>query len=122
MFLKLDKSKIEEKKSVYIFKFYLDWNNNDVVYKIGVTSREEVTSRLAEVVIGFFNMFRFIPKCTAIRFSSCSDAYGKEKELHKIFENSAIRFHKKFSGSSEFFQIEDEDELLSRYDLLVKGK
>ena len=121
MFLKFDKSKITEKKAVYVFKFYLDWNNNDIVYKIGVTSREEVGRRLSEVLLGFYTTFRFTPRCTVLRFSSCNDAYGKEKVLHREFKDSSIRFNGKFGGSTEFFQIEDEDGLLAMYDKEVKG-
>jgi len=122
MFLKLDKSKLEDKQAVYVFKVYLDYKNEDVVYKIGITSRDEVGHRLAEVLFGFFGVFRYTPRCVVLRFSSCSDAKSKEKALHEEFLDSRVTFNSKFSGCTEFFQIGDEELLLDMYDKLIKGK
>lgn len=122
MFLKLDKNKVKEKQAVYIFKFYLDYNNRDVVYKIGMTTREEVAHRLAEVLLSFFLVFRYTPRCSVLRFSTCEDALGKEKALHSMFIDNSVEFLNKFSGSTEFFYIDDEEYLLEQYDKLVKGK
>jgi hypothetical protein len=79
-----------------------------------------VGHRLAEVLLSFFTTFRYVPRVSVLRFSSCSDAYEVESVLHSTMEGDSVRFNSTFSGHSEFFQT-DEDWLLCRYDLSVKG-
>lgn len=118
MFFKADKKAIvNEDKVVYIFKFTL--RRDDDIFKVGITSRDDVTQRFAEILIAFFNKHRYIPNCSIRRFSRCTDAESAEKELLSMFES--VNFINKFNGYSEFIYA-DETELLDAYDKIVKGK
>jgi hypothetical protein len=118
MFFKANKKGIvNEDKVVYIFKFQL--RRNDDIFKVGITSREDVTTRLGEILIAFFNKHRYIPNTSIRRFSRCENAEDAEKQLLSRFEQ--VNFINKFNGYSEFVYA-DEEELLEAYDEIVKGK
>lgn len=117
MFYKRNDSKvINEDKVVYIFKFSLGWK--DEIFKVGITSRENVNDRYSEVLLAFFNQYRYVPNSSIKRFSRCTDAELVERELLGMFKQ--VNFQKKFNGYSEFVYA-DEDELILAYDKLVKG-
>lgn len=107
----------DEQKIVYIFKFTL--RRDDDIFKIGITSRSDVQQRYSEVLLAFYQQFRYVPNSSIRRFSGCNDAEAAEKELLQL--GKPVNFQKKFSGYSEF-RFVDEDELLEAYDIIVKGK
>lgn len=112
-----NKAIINEDKVVYIFKFSLGWK--DDIFKVGITSRDDVNERYAEVIMAFFNKHRYVPNSSIKRFSRCVDAELAEKELLGMFKQ--VNFINKFNGYSEFIYA-DEDELILAYDKIVKGK
>lgn len=111
------KAIVNEDKVVYIFKFSLGWK--DDIYKVGITSREDINTRFGEILIAFFNKHRYVPNSSIKRFSRSVDAEGAEKQLLSMFEQ--VNFINKFNGYSEFIYA-DETELLEAYDKIVKGK
>ena len=107
----------DEQKIVYIFKFTL--RRDDDIFKIGITSRSDIQQRYSEVLLAFYQQFRYVPNSSIRRFSGCNDAEAAERELLQL--GKPVNFQKKFSGYSEF-RFVDEDELLEAYDIIVKGK
>lgn len=107
----------DEQKIVYVFKLSL--RRDDDIFKIGITSRSDVQQRYSEVLIAFYQQFRYVPNSSIRRFSSCADAESAEKQLLAL--GTPVNFQKKFAGYSEFRFI-NEDELLEAYDIIVKGK
>jgi len=109
-------SKVKEPTGrVYLFKIYLDYGCNDVVYKIGITTRDRSDDRFIEVLSGFFKQFRYIPRCVMLRDRPHTNHLAKEKELHERFKEGNVKFNKKFGGSTEFFADIDEEELLESF-------
>lgn len=99
---------------VYIFKLILA--DDTVVYKIGITTRSKIEDRLGEVLMTFFTKYRYVPRTTVKKFKACEGHLDKEKKLHKMYADYKYIFDKKFSGSTEFFRIEDEKMLVKNYD------
>jgi hypothetical protein len=101
---------------VYIFKFDLAYN--DSIYKIGITTRDDIHKRFAEVMIAFYKQFRYVPSCSIRRFTTTERAKECEAELLKL--GTPVNFQKNFSGYTEFRYV-DEVKLLEAYDRIVKG-
>ena len=101
---------------LYLLKFYL--TDTDIVYKIGVTSRDRCTDRMLEVLKDFFDKFRYIPKCVMLRDRFCIGYLDKEKKLHSKYKEYNVKFNKKFGGSTEFFADINEKELLDEWNNL----
>lgn len=112
-----DKAVVDENKVVYIFKFTL--RKDDIIFKVGITKRDNVTVRLGEILVSFFNKHRYIPNTSMRRFSRCKNAEEAEKQILAEFEQ--VNFINKFNGYTEFIYA-DEDELVALYDKIVKGK
>lgn len=118
MFFKRNDAAVkDEQKIVYIFKFTL--KRDDDIFKIGITSRSDIHQRYLEVLLAFYQQFRYVPNSSIRRFSGCADAEAAEKKLLELGE--PVNFQKKFAGYSEFRFI-NEEELLDAYDIIVKGK
>lgn len=99
--------------TVYVFKMVLDCGN--VVYKVGITSRDRVEDRLGEVVLSFFSKYRYIPRTTVKRYRKSVSYEQLEREIHKELSIHAFEFDKTFGGCTEFF-CADEDVILDIYD------
>lgn len=108
----------KEEGIVYIFKFVLDCGT--VVYKIGITGREEVYDRLSEILIHFLKVYRYVPRTSMKKFSKCKHNRLVEETLHKEFAEYSYKFDKKFGGYTEYFSGLDEEVLISRYEELIK--
>jgi len=98
---------------VYLLYLYLD--DGTRVVKIGITSRK-IEERVVEILTSYFKTYRVFPRLYPKRFKKTTDNYRKEQALHKYFSRRAHLFSKPFDGSSEFFDIDDEDELLKVYE------
>jgi hypothetical protein len=98
---------------IYIIKMVLD--DGDIVYKVGLTKREKIQDRLGEVVISFFNAYRYIPRTTVKRFRITDGCYSKEAKLHRELKEHRYKFKTKFCGSTEFFKC-DEETVITAYD------
>lgn len=102
---------------VYLIRMELD--DGLVVWKIGITTRK-IEDRLQEIVISFFKKYRYIPRTSVKKFSSCDNYFEVETRLHKEYKDSSYKFDKVFSGSCEFFSDLDEDRLVERYIEVMK--
>ena len=85
--------------------------------KIGVTHRR-IEDRVSEILVGIFKKYRIFPYCRPRRFKTTRDTYKKEKILHKHFAKYSYSPSKKFSGSTEFFDVPLED-VVEIYDNMV---
>ena len=94
---------------------------DEMVVKIGVTTKPEVVDRVLEIIRSYYFAYRVCPKIYAKRFKTVGNVFAKEKQLHKYFEEYKYEFDKPFSGKTEFFKGIDEEELLDAYDRCVKG-
>jgi len=105
---------------VYMISFQVDDEDGNPVelVKIGITNRS-VYDRLQEILISFLKVYRYVPRTRLLRFKKFDNYELVEKYLHWYYEEDIIEFEKKFSGSTEFFQIDDTDELKEHYDYLL---
>ena len=109
----------------YIIKMKLRPTESDaepiVVYKIGITHRN-INERLSEVVMAFFNQYRYIPETSLVRFTKSPNYISMEKTLHAEFTQHKYSFEKSFGGYSEFFQLNDDNcsLLVQKYNELLK--
>lgn len=120
MMMKVSKSEkhIEEDPGIlYLVHFKLD--EKDLV-KIGVTSRT-IEERVSEILISIFKKYREFPYCRPKRFRKTGNVYEKEAILHDYFKEYSYTPEKKFSGSTEFFDI-PLDDVVKVYEDLLNGK
>lgn len=102
---------------VYILYMWVD----DVkVVKIGVTTRA-IEERVVEILTSYWHKYRVFPKLYPKRFTKTTRILEKEQMLHKYFEKRKHEFDKKFDGSSEYFLLDNEAELLEVYDACLEG-
>ena len=100
---------------LYVVAFTLE--DKDLV-KIGVTSRT-IEERVSEILISIFKSYREFPYCRPKRFRKTDNTYLKESELHKHFADRQYTPSKKFSGSTEFFDV-PLDEVVGVYEEMLK--
>ena len=118
--MKVTKTKLGPKEGLdilYIVHFNLD--GKDLV-KIGVTSRN-IEDRVSEILVSIFKKYREFPYCRPKRFQKTEAVYEKEALLHKHFKEYSYTPKKKFSGSTEFFDI-PLDTVVTAYENLLAGK
>lgn len=92
----------------------------DWVYKIGVTTKEQPIDRLLEILRSHFMINRYIPECTIKRFKTVTTVYSKETKMHKYFKEQQYIPEKKFQGSTEYFKV-NEELLLQVYKDCIEG-
>lgn len=107
----------EDPGILYLVHFKLD--DKDLV-KIGVTSRT-IEERISEILVSIFKTYREFPYCRPKRFRKTGNVYEKEAILHKYFKEYSYTPDKKFSGSTEFFDI-PLDDVVKVYEDLLNGK
>jgi hypothetical protein len=107
----------EDSGILYLVHFKLD--DKDLV-KIGVTSRN-IEDRVSEILVSIFKKYREFPYCRPKRFRKTGNVYEKEALLHEHFKEYNYKTNKKFSGSTEFFDIPLE-EVVEVYEKLLEGK
>jgi len=114
IFKKLDDIEKGENKIVYIIK--IQTVEGQLLYKIGVTTEGRHIDRLMEILKGYFTQYRYTPYAKLVRFRVFEDAYSIEHMLHDKYKTNNYKFDKKFCGSTEFFQIDDECKFIEDYD------
>lgn len=102
---------------LYLVYFELDGKQ---LVKIGVTSRT-IEERVAEILVSIFKKYREFPYCRPKRFRKTGNVYEKEAKLHEYFKEYNYEPAKKFSGSTEFFDI-PLDDVVKVYENLLNGK
>ena len=102
---------------LYLVYFELDGKQ---LVKIGVTART-IEERVSEILISIFKKYREFPYCRPKRFRKTGNVYEKEAQLHAYFKEYSYEPANKFSGSTEFFDI-DLDKVVEVYENLLAGK
>lgn len=104
---------------LYILKMELGETEDtrEVVYKIGVTARKTraLESRVSEIATDYYMKYRFFPHIRPRKFSKTPYYYELEAWFHRKYKEHRYLQSKKTDGDSEFFKIDDEEELLSCY-------
>lgn len=117
-------SKRKPKGIVYILKFYLGDTEDDMraVYKIGVAARRirPLETRINEICTDHFMKYRYFPFVRPRKFSKTEYYFEIESHLHKVYKDKRYHSSKPFDGHTEFFQIEDEEELIAYYEKVMK--
>ncbi|AGM46844.1 hypothetical protein BZG00_15360 [Salinivibrio kushneri] len=103
---------------LYILFFRME---DKELVKIGVTSRDDIEIRVSEILVSIFKKYREFPYCRPKRFRKTEKVFEKERFLHKYFEKRRYTTAKKFSGSTEFFEV-PLDEVVQVYEDLLEGK
>ena len=96
------------------------WIEEVRVVKIGITTRQ-VEERICEILTSYYHRYRIFPKLYPKRFKSTGDILAKEQMLHKYFADKKYDFEFRFDGSSEYFLIDDDEELLRVYADCISG-
>ena len=112
-----DKNLEEDSGIIYIVLFRLD---DKELVKIGITTRT-IEERVSEILVSMFKVYREFPYCRPKRFRKTSDIFEKEAILHEHFKKYSYKPDKKFSGSSEFFDI-PLDDVVVVYERLLAGE
>lgn len=99
---------------VYVLRVVLD--DGTVLHKVGMCNSSRSVDRMMEVLRGFFNCYRYVPRCELRRDKAFPVPLLVEKHLHEQMEELSYTFDKKFGGSTEFFQDVDEEVLLDYID------
>jgi DUF4097 and DUF4098 domain-containing protein YvlB len=99
---------------LYVILVELDGKS---LVKIGVTHRR-IEDRVVEILVSIFKKYREFPYCRPKRFKTVPNTYQKERLLHKHFSKYQYTPNKKFSGSTEFFDI-PLDDVVKVYDDMV---
>lgn len=101
---------------VYLVLFELDGKQ---LVKIGVTTRA-IEDRVSEILVSIFKGYREFPYCRPKRFRKTFNIFEKEALLHEYFAKYRYTPDKKFSGSTEFFDV-PLDEVVKAYEHLLEG-
>lgn len=113
-----DGPSIEEDLGIlYVVHFELE---DKSLVKIGVTART-IEERVSEILVSIFKKYREFPYCRPKRFRKTGDVYEKEAQLHAYFREYSYTPNKKFSGSTEFFDV-SLDDVVKVYEDLLNGK
>lgn len=102
---------------LYVVLFELEGKQ---LVKIGVTSRG-IEDRVSEILVSIFKKYREFPYARPKRFRKVADVYDKEAQLHKYFDSYRYITKEKFSGSTEFFDVE-LDVVVEAYEKLLAGE
>lgn len=102
---------------LYLVHFELE---DKALVKIGVTSRT-IEERVSEILVSIFKKYREFPYCRPKRFRKTGNVYEKEAQLHEYFREYSYTPSKKFSGSTEFFDVPLEH-VVEVYESLLNGK
>jgi hypothetical protein len=88
--------------------------------KIGVTQRDKVEDRVAEILISIWKRYRVFPECYPKRFRKVDNVYDRESIMHKKFSEYKYSTKHKFSGSTEMFDV-DILEVVEAYEQLLSA-
>lgn len=102
-----------------VYLLYM-WIDDVRVVKIGVTGRK-VEERVVEILTSYWTQYRVFPKLYPKRFKTTNGILAKEQMLHKYFADRKYVFDKRFDGCTEYFVIEDDEELLAVYEDCLLG-
>lgn len=102
---------------VYLIKMVLDCGKT--VVKIGITTRKSIHDRLMENVLAFFMTYRYIPRTSVKKFSRTPYYTEVEAYLHRTYKEKQTVFEKQFQGWTEYFDVEDIDELVATYEMVM---
>lgn len=118
MKLKVSSKSCEDDPGIlYLVEFELE---GKTLIKIGVTTRK-IEDRMTEILTSIFKKYREFPYCRPKRFRQTDNVYEKESILHEYFKEYNYVPSKKFSGSTEFFEME-LDYAVKVYEDLLDGK
>jgi len=101
---------------IYVIKMVL--KDGTEVHKVGMvntSNTSRVTDRMMEILRSFFTVYRYVPYAELRRSKKVRIPYIVENYLHKVLADTKYTFDKKFSGSTECFEI-DEDSFLEYLD------
>ena len=118
------KDKRSEFGRLYVIKLVL--KDGTEVHKIGMCNSDRSTDRMMEILRSFFMVYRYVPYAELRRDKKVRIPYVVETHIHRLLKEYRYRFDKKFSGSNEAFEI-DEDSFLEyldafRYEELLDGQ
>jgi len=103
---------------VYVMEYKFQTKaSSKTLYKVGITKNQPI-DRMLEISRSFFQVRRYVPESRLIRFRKVPDYYKLEQEIHKLLIDNKYSFKLKFSGSTEFFDI-DLDKLIDTYESVV---
>jgi|TARA_R110000744_G_scaffold202521_1_gene321392 hypothetical protein len=102
---------------LYVVCFTLEGKE---LIKIGVTTRK-IEDRVSEILVSIFKKYREFPYCRPKKFKKTYDIFHKEAILHEYFKNYSYITEKKFSGSTEFFDV-PLCKVVEAYENLLEGK
>lgn len=98
--------------TVYVLEITL---GKDVVYKVGVTGRKRLATRVGEIVIDHYLKVGYFPKVRVLKEEKTVYYYEVESYLHKKL--TRYYYEHEFNGCTELFT--DLDEVMRWYRLVM---
>ncbi len=89
------------------FKFKTSSGNVKTLYKVGITQNKPI-DRMLEILRSFWTQRQYIPEARLVRYRKSSSFREKEKAIHTELDEYRYKFNIKFSGYTEFFEVEKE--------------
>lgn len=96
-----------------VYVLQIDLEDKQLV-KIGITTRK-VEERVCEILTSIWKKYRIFPKCYVKRFKTTTHIELRESMLHEMFAEYSYETQYKFSGCTEFFDV-DLDEVVIAYE------
>ena len=94
---------------IYVIKLVLV--DGTEVHKVGMVNTDDlsrVTDRMMEILRSFFTVYRYVPYAELRKAKKVRIPYIVEAYLHSLLADTKYTFDKKFSGSTECFEIDEE--------------
>ena len=118
-FMKVKNEDIVEASAGILYLLVIDIEDVSLV-KIGVTQRK-IQDRVVEILTSIFHKYRVFPRTYPKRYSTTSDVYKKEADMHRYFKAVKYTPEHKFNGSDEMFLVDDMEHLLDVYHKVIDG-
>jgi hypothetical protein len=91
------------------------------VVKVGKASGRSAKDRMLQIVGSYFDVYRVTPVVKIKRDRVVEDVFAKEAELHRYFKDKQYVPEKKFSGSTELFDV-GLDVVVDKYEEVIGEK
>ncbi len=108
----------DERSILYLLELDVE---GERVYKIGITSRDNVEDRCIEIIHSYFKGHREFCWLKPKRYRKVDDAYEKEQWLLSYLSEYRYVPEKKFGGSTELVKL-DLDVLVELYEKVYNGE
>lgn len=102
---------------LYILEIVVD---DITVYKVGKASGHSSKKRMLQIVESYFDVYRVTPMIKIVKDREVTEVFTKETKCHHELKEWQFVPVKKFSGSTELFNVTKE-KVLEVYEDVLQG-